>query len=295
MLCAFSPNMGMGTGNMSAIEPPSILTDHLGLFAFYDRIYVDGQSFGYICGEYETRFFKTLIEAGIVEVRDGVYDEDDVRRCQAIFAAVFNRDFSEIFGGAKIDFSDAEPREFEQRLRRINPEIYAGYYLQLKNCCAMAASATLRCPIIGHHPTDLAIQQEILQHAGAGDIVREAVMTDPLAGAFGKLQATLDFEINDAPLSVNARGKRAAAMSAINQEVAPKRWPDWYAERCIDPIESGRRLEAFLSIRSAPYFEELQSWLIDAERKTGKNTWRAALQRDWAAIGKAELIAEMPD
>ena len=294
MLCTFSPNMGMGTGNMSAIEPPSILTDNLGLFAFYDRIYIDGRSFRYICGEYETHFFKTLIEAGNAEVRDGLYDEDDVRRCQAIFAAVFNADFSEIFNGAKIDFGNAEPRDFEQRLRCIDPEIYAGYYLQLKNYCAMAASAKLRCPIIGRHQTDLAIQREILQHADEGDIVRHAVLTDPLAGAFAKLQAALDFEIDDAPLSVNASGERAAAMSAINQEVAPERWPDWYAERRIDPIESGRRLEAFLRMTQEPYFKEVVGWLMSGG-KSAEGAWWAALQREWNAIGKAELIAEMPD
>jgi hypothetical protein len=250
--------MGMGTDNMSAIEPPSILTENLSQFAFYDRICVDGRSFRYISGEYETHFFETLIKAGIVEVRDGLYDESDVRLCQAIFAAVFNKDFSEIFNGAMIDFSDAEPREFEQRLRAIDPEICAGYYLQLKNYCALAASAKLRCPIIGRHEIDLAIQQEILQHAEEGDALRDAVVTNPLAGAFEKLKAVLDFEIDDAPLSVNARGERAAAMSAINQEVAAERWPDWYAEHRIDPIESGRRLDAFLRMRRAPYFREVQ-------------------------------------
>lgn len=238
MLCAFSPNMGMGTNNMVAIEPPSILTDNVSLFAFYDQIYVDGRSFAYICGEYETKFFDALIKAGIVEVKDGLSDERDVLHCQAIFAAVFNADFSEIFNDATIDFADADPREYERRLRQIDREVCAGYYLQLKNYCALKASAKLGCPIIGRHETDLTIQREILSFAKEGDVLHDAVLSDPLGRSFEALKAALDLEIEDFPLSVNARGKRAEAMSATTQEVAPERWPEWYAERRIDPIEA---------------------------------------------------------
>jgi hypothetical protein len=41
-------------------------------------------------------------------------------------------------------------------------------------------------------------------------------------------------------------------MPAFYQEVAPEKWPEWFAEHRIDPIESGRRLEDFLRIRRAP-------------------------------------------
>lgn len=292
MLCAISPNFGMGSDNLFAIEPPSILTDNLSLFAFYDRIYVDGRSYHYTCGEYEQRFFNTLIEAGIVEVRDDLFHKADVRRCQAIFAAVFNADFSEIFNGVTIDFADAEPEDFEKRLLRIDREVGAGYYLQLKNYCAMCASAKLRCSIIGGEKQDMMLRREIKQYAEAGDAVH-AVTPDPLAGAFEKLQAALGFEIEDFPLSLDVHGKRAKAMSAINQEVAPTRWPEWFAEHRIDPIESGRRLEAFLRLRRAPYFKEVQAWLASGGTKGADAAWRAALQRDWDEIGRTASISVM--
>ena len=291
MLCAFSPNMGKGTNNMMAIEPPSILTDNVSLFAFYDRIYVDGRSFAYICGEYETKFFDALIKAGLVEVKEGLYDEGDVQRCQTVFAAVFNADFSQIFNGTTIDFADAEPREFERRLRQIDREVCAGYYLQLKNYCALKASAQLGCPIIGLHETDRTIQREILSVAKEGDVLHDAVLNDPFARSFGALKAALDFEIEDFPLSVNLRGKRAEAMSAINQEVAPEKWPQWYAERRIDPIESGRRLKAFLRMREAPHFKSAQSHLGNIGKRNAPEPqiWLEALKRDCTEISKSSL------
>jgi hypothetical protein len=71
-------------------------------------------------------------------------------------------------------------------------------------------------------------------------------------------------------------------MTAVNQ-VAPERWPNWYAERQIDPIESGRRLEGFLRMRKAPYFKELQGWLVSGG-KSAEITWKSAFQRDWRAV-----------
>jgi hypothetical protein len=286
VFCAFSANIGMGTNNMVAIEPPSVLTDNASLFAFYDRVHVDGRSFCYVSGEYETKFFDALIKANIVKVMDGLYDEKDILRCQAIFAAVFNSDFSEIFEGKIVDFADAEPQEFEQRLDEIDPEVRAGYYLQLKNYCAMIASAKLGCPIIGRHNVDLTIRQEILGYAQAGETARDAVLINPLDRSFEALKALLDMEAEDAPLSVNTRGAPAQAMSAINQEVAPGRWPEWYAEHRIDGIESARRLDAFLKFRRTPYFKAVQSYLLRAgtRKESLAQDWGDALQLDWAEM-----------
>ena len=260
-LCAFSPNMGMGTNNEIAIEPPSILTDNVALFAFYNRIYVDGQSYPHMSGQYETKFFDALIAADFVEVVDRLYDKNDIMRCQAIFAAVFNSDFSVDFDGKAVDFADEEPRKFERRLFRIDSRVAAMYYVQLRNYCALKASATLRCPIVGLNKIDLAIQREILAHSTVSETVHDAVLVDPFARSFEALKAALDVEMEDFPLSVNVRGERAEPMSAVNQEVAPERWPEWYAERRIDPIESGRRLDAFLKFRRTPHLKAAQSYL----------------------------------
>jgi hypothetical protein len=290
MHCAFSPNMGMGSKNLCAIEPPSILTDNVSLFAFYDRIYVDGRSFRYLCGEYERRFFDALIKAGIVEVKDGLWDEADVLRCQSLFAEVFNKDFAEDYGGAEVDFSDAEPDEFERMLYAISPDIRAGYYLQLKNYCALKASARLRCPIIGRHPIDLTLRREILQLSKPGDVVRDAVLADPLARSFSALMEALPTVIDDIPLSVNAGGERAQAMPAFNQEIAPEKWPEWFAEHRIDPIESGRRLEDFLRIRRSTNFKPFQQYLLSAgaEPEGFHENAAAALRRDIEAAGGDE-------
>ena len=74
-------------------------------------------------------------------------------------------------------------------------------------------------------------------------------------------------------------------MSAIHQEVAPERWPEWYAERRIDPIESGRRLEAFLRMRRAAYPKAVQFYRRNrkGDALSGRD-WFGAFKHDWACI-----------
>ncbi len=287
MLCAFSPNLGMGTHNMLYIQPPSIMTDDVAGFAFYDRIFVDGQSLDFMSGANETKFFNALIDAGVVEARGDLYDETDLRRCQAIYAAVFNAEHSKLYRGKMVDFADEKPYDFEHKLLNFGDRPYIAYVLQLRVYCAMTASAKLRCPAIGKSrraDVDLEIRKAIIAYSQPDDPARDAVLHDPLAGSAEALQALLDGEPKDFPLSVDGAGERAQPMSAINQEVFPD-------EDCVDTIESGRRLDAFLRFRRAPCFGAVQAFLLrhGAEQRPNAHDWVGDFRRRWAEIAEEPL------
>ena len=160
----------------------------------------------------------------------------------------------------------------------------------------MVRSRTKRCFLIAPGrqpgpPTRDSNEAEILSFVKKGEALRDAVMADPLGRNFEALKAALGVEIEDFPLSVNLRGKRAEAMSAINQEVTPEKWPQWYDERRIDPIESGRRLKAFLRMREAPHFKSAQSYLGNIGKRNAPEPqiWLEALKRDCTEISKSSL------
>ena len=65
MLTGFYTNMGMGSNNLAAIHPPSIVSDDIATFLCFDRILVDGRSFDWMFSEGtgpEKWFFSRLIE-----------------------------------------------------------------------------------------------------------------------------------------------------------------------------------------------------------------------------------------
>ena len=286
MKCAFSPNFGMGTSNLIAIEPPSILLDNVAEFAFYDRIFIDGRSFEHLCGDYETTFFETLIAAGIVEVKDALYDDSDVLAAQAIFSVIFNDQFSKNFGGTIVDFSSVEPLQFERRLAQIALDVRNVYYLYLKNFCSLKASTKLGCPTISCNETDMALQQEILALATYDDSLLDQMPGNPSHARFQELADALDIERVAFPLCVDASSKRAMPMSAFNQMFAEESRPEWYAKHCIDPVESGRRLAMFLNLRQRPYFSGVQRYLLSADSIAAENRrdWFDALKADWAEL-----------
>ena len=79
-------------------------------------------------------------------------------------------------------------------------------------------------------------------------------------------------------------------MPAFNQEIAPEKWPEWFAEHRIDPIESGWRLEVFLRMRRASSLRAFQQHLLaaDPNPELFHENAAAKLRRDFEAMGDDE-------
>ncbi len=286
MITAFASNLGMGSRNLAVVEPSRLLILNFSAFAFYDRIYIDEYAFRAKTGQDGRQFLVGLVEAGVVEPVGDIYSDGDVRAAMQLFCRTHNTEVIKRSDGRQIDCVGLGEIEFQRELDVISEDALYGFLRQLEAYCAVRAAAKLGCPIIGHDPVDLKLRNEAMEHIfGVADAAR---FINPFTAPLMGMSKALGINFLTPPLTVRQPGSSVVLQTEVEPDHPlagdlERRFP-----RGVDSVESGRRFEAFLTLRRSPYFKACQTHLLTAGDDTDYHERTvAAAQRDWEALGVA--------